>query len=432
MRLVRSSPRLFAYCLLVAGAGATLLGSVLPGLRLEHWREIFLFGIVTLLVELFPTTIPRENATVSPIFAIIYATILAHGPGIAAWVAALGTLRLKDLRGRVPWPFVLFNRGQLALSAAAAGEAYLALGGRPGVLRFPGDLAAMLVAGLVFFGLNCSAVVGASALLRGASFWRTWLANYRWAVPNFLGLVPLGAALAALYLQVGPLSLALAVLPLLIARQSFQRYLEVRQAYLQTIAALTSALDAKDAYTRGHCERVAALAVAIGKEMGLPEDQLELLEYVGRLHDVGKIGVRDAVLKKPGIFTPREYAEMQTHVVLGADIVERISLLGEGASWIRHHHERFDGRGFPDGLRGEQIPLGARIIAVADAYDALTSQRPYKGALEEEAALAEMEICAGTQFDPQVVKVLVRVVRGRARPRSGLDLAAAGRDEGGR
>ncbi|MBC7339097.1 MAG: HD-GYP domain-containing protein [Firmicutes bacterium] len=289
----------------------------------------------------------------------------------------------------------------------------------------------MLLAGMVYAAVNCTAVVGASAVDRGVPFWQTWAANYKWAAPNFLGLVPLGAVLAQLYLQVGAASLALAVLPLLVARQSFQRYLDVREAYVQTMAALTSALDAKDAYTRGHCDRVAELAMAIGRELHLSEDKLELLAHVGRLHDVGKIGIRDAVLKKPGLFTPGEYGEMQMHVLLGAEIVERISLLGEGTKWVMHHHERFDGLGFPGGLHGEEIPLGARIIAVADAYDALTSDRPYKKALSRDEALAEMRRCAGGQFDPALVEVLAKVVGGESRAAAGAEALVAAAGMGG-
>lgn len=396
------------------------------------WFRALLFALVAATVELVPTQIPRENATVSPGFTIIYAALLACGPAHAAWAAAVGTLRLRDLKGQVPWPLVLFNRGQLALSASAAGVAYVLAGGRPGVILLPEGIPAMLAAGVAYFVVNASFVVGGSALLRGVPFWQTWKANYKWVTPNLLGLVPLGAVLAQLYLQVGAASLVLAVLPLLVARQSFQRYVEVREAYVQAMAALTSALDAKDAYTRGHCDRVAELARAIGQELHLPEDKLELLAHVGRLHDVGKIGIRDAVLKKPGIFTPGEYGEMQMHVVLGAEIVERISLLGEGTKWVLHHHERFDGTGFPAGLRGQEIPLGARIIAVADAYDALTSDRPYKKALGREEAMAELRRCAGTQFDPELVEVLAKLVGAApARACEGAEALAAAARAGG-
>ncbi|HHY94024.1 MAG TPA: HD-GYP domain-containing protein [Firmicutes bacterium] len=434
MQLLRCKPKLFVYACCVFGAGMSVLLVLLPGVWPRLWVEVLVFCFLVMAVELWPTTIPREQASVSPGFAVIYAVALLWGPGPAAWVAALGTLRMKDLRGRVPWPIVAFNRGQLALAGASAGFVYMFLGGEVGRLRLPGDIVPMLAAGLAYFLVNWSAVVGASSLDKGVAFWRTWASNYRWAMPNFLGLVPLGAAIAALYAEVGMVSVILAVAPLAVARQSFQRYLDVRQAYIHTISALTEALDAKDPYTRGHSDRVAEVAAAIGRRLGLAEDTIELLSYVGRLHDVGKIGVRDAILKKPGIFTAYEYAEMQTHVLVGSDIVDRISLLGEGTAWVRHHHERYDGTGFPSGLRGEEIPLGARIIAVADAFDALTSVRPYKQALRTQDALTEMHRCAGTQFDPQLVQILEEIVDDSqtGRRQTGVlkvnELVAAGQD----
>ncbi|MDI6894304.1 MAG: HD-GYP domain-containing protein [Bacillota bacterium] len=410
MNLARTCPKFFIYACVVFLVGAVCLGYWAFSLTASDWVQVLVFAVLAATVELVPTQIPREPATVAPGFAVIYAALVACGVPHAAWVAAIGTLRLRDLKGQVPWPTVLFNRGQLAVSACGAGVAFIAAGGSPGAVRLSADIPALLLAGLVFYVMNVSFVVGASALFRNVRFWATWKANYRWDVPSFLGLIPLGAVLAVLYLQVGWISLVLGVLPLIVSKQSFQRYVDVREAYVQTMAALTSALDAKDAYTRGHCDRVSELAMAIGRELHLPEDKLELLAHVGRLHDVGKIGIRDAVLKKPGIFTPGEYGEMQMHAVLGADIVDRISLLGEGTKWVMHHHERFDGAGFPAGLQGEAIPLGARIIAVADAYDALTSDRPYKKALGREEALAELRRCAGRQFDPQLVDVLAKVV----------------------
>lgn len=432
MNLARTSPKFLLYACLVFLAGAVCLGYWAFSLSASDWIQVLFFAALAATVELVPTQIPREPATVAPGFAVIYAALVACGVGHAAWVAAIGTLRLRDLKGQVAWPIVMFNRGQLALSATTAGAVYVLAGGMPGSVQLPGDIPAMLAAGLMFYIVNVSFVVAGSSLLRGVRFWATWKANYRWDVPSFLGLIPLGAVLAVLYSQVGWVSLLMGVLPLIVSKQSFQRYVDVREAYVQAMAALTSALDAKDAYTRGHCDRVAELARAMGQELHLPEDKLELLAHVGRLHDLGKIGIRDAVLKKPGIFTPGEYGEMQMHVVLGAEIVERISLLGEGTKWVLHHHERYDGTGFPAGLRGEAIPLGARIIAVADAYDALTSDRPYKKALGRDEAMAELRRCAGTQFDPVLVEVLAKVVGAVSAPARGEAeaLAAATRSGG--
>jgi diguanylate cyclase (GGDEF)-like protein/putative nucleotidyltransferase with HDIG domain len=177
--------------------------------------------------------------------------------------------------------------------------------------------------------------------------------------------------------------------------------------------ALAKAVDAKDSYTRSHCETVAQLAVLIAEQLGMDTDDIEQLRLAGLLHDVGKIGVPDAILQKPGGLTDDEYAQMQEHSTLGHSIVAAAGLVEE-STWVRHHHERLDGRGYPDQLAGEDIPLQSRIIFVADAFEAITSDRPYRRGRPVEEALAELERCAGTQFDEACVSALIRALSGNA------------------
>ncbi len=171
------------------------------------------------------------------------------------------------------------------------------------------------------------------------------------------------------------------------------------------LRALVKALEAKDPYTKEHSERVTEYALLLAQEMGLSPEEIESLRFAGHLHDVGKVGIADAILLKPGRLTPQEYEIIKQHPVIGAEIVGHISLLQEEARIIRYHHERFDGKGYPEGLKGEEIPLLARILAVADAYDAMTSRRPYRPSLSPERAYKEILRCSGTQFDPEVVKI---------------------------
>ncbi len=174
-------------------------------------------------------------------------------------------------------------------------------------------------------------------------------------------------------------------------------------------SALARAVDAKDAYTRSHCQTVSQLCGLIGAELGLDGARLTRLRLAGLLHDVGKIGVPDAILNKPAKLTAGEYEHMKRHALLGYDIVQAADMELE-ARWVRHHHERFDGRGYPDGLAGDQIPLESRVILVADAFEAMTSDRPYRRAPGQSFALRELGRHAGTQFDPTVVEALTRVL----------------------
>lgn len=182
---------------------------------------------------------------------------------------------------------------------------------------------------------------------------------------------------------------------------------------IHSLFALARAIEAKDAYTMGHSERVTRFAVLLAGELRLPPRETNLLRQMCPLHDVGKVGVSERVLQKSGSLTPEERAEMATHTVIGWNIVKPIRIFADGLPIVRSHHERLDGTGYPDRLRGEEIPLLARVAAVADAFDAMTSRRPYREALTPDAAIAEIERCSGTQFDPVIAHAMVRMVRGR-------------------
>jgi HD-GYP domain-containing protein (c-di-GMP phosphodiesterase class II) len=182
-------------------------------------------------------------------------------------------------------------------------------------------------------------------------------------------------------------------------------YLKLKAANRQALLGLAEAIEAKDAYTKGHCGRVAAYALALAKEARFPEEDMEQLEFSAFLHDIGKIGVRDAVLLKPGPLDDDERMHMRIHPEGGYTIASQIEILHPTMSCIRNHHERWDGKGYPDGLGGEKIPLVARIVCIADAFDAMATDRPYKKALALEETRAIFKRQAGTQFDPQLVQL---------------------------
>ncbi|MDF2500907.1 MAG: hypothetical protein K0Q77_1621 [Anaerosporomusa subterranea] len=179
----------------------------------------------------------------------------------------------------------------------------------------------------------------------------------------------------------------------------------------QIVDALTAALDAKNDYTCGHSCRVAGLCQAIAQQLQLSIAEQQSLDIAAHLHDIGKIGIPDSVLLKPGRLTPEEFAIIKTHPVIGFSIVNKVTLLAEVAQIILHHHERMDGQGYPGCLVGDAIPLGARIIAVCDAFDAMTSSRSYRTCISGEQALAELWLCAGTQFDPNIVAAFSQMLK---------------------
>ena len=184
---------------------------------------------------------------------------------------------------------------------------------------------------------------------------------------------------------------------------------KIRESFLNALTALAYALEAKDKYTSGHSQRVAEISVAIAREMGLSRQDINKIRLAGLIHDIGKIGVRASVLNKPGRLNDDEYQHIKTHSEIGEHILTPIVEDEQILKTVRHHHERYDGTGYPDGLSGEQIPLGAKILAVADAYDAITSERPYRKAMSIQSACHEIELCKGSQFDPEVADTFLRI-----------------------
>ncbi len=194
-----------------------------------------------------------------------------------------------------------------------------------------------------------------------------------------------------------------------IAIENARLYGDLKRTYFETVQALAQAIEASDKYTRGHSDRVTYIAMEIAKRLKLSRADIDTLKYACILHDIGKIGILKEVLNKPGQLTPAEFEEIKKHPALGEEIISPVAFLENIKPIIRHHHERYDGSGYPDKIKSDQIPFLSRIIAVADTYDAMTSQRPYRPALATELALAEIRKCSGTQFDPEVVNAFLEI-----------------------
>ena len=201
-----------------------------------------------------------------------------------------------------------------------------------------------------------------------------------------------------------------------LALENRRLHSELGEAFLGTVGVLADAIEAKDAYTRGHCEGVSNLAVSVARRLGFDEEALRQIRYAALLHDVGKIGVPDGILLKPGRLLPEEFSIIQRHSQIGRDLVSRVPSLSHIAPIVMHHHERVDGTGYPEGLAGESISLASRIICVADAFDAMTSARPYRESVSIEQAIEELQRCAGTHFDPLVVSTVIEVLNEDSSP----------------
>jgi putative nucleotidyltransferase with HDIG domain len=246
------------------------------------------------------------------------------------------------------------------------------------------------------------------ALRTGQPPLQVFLGDFRGITATAMALAPLAWLMSQVYLVVWWAALLFA-LPLYTTRLAYHRFVEMREMFTQTIGALAEAVDKRDPFTSQHSRRVMQIAIDIGRELHVGENDLEALEWGGLLHDVGKIGVRDSVLLKQDRLTREERMIMNAHPVLGAEIIAPVARLAPELPIIRHHHEWFNGSGYPDRLIGDEIPRLARILHVADAFEAMTAARPYRMTpLTPEQALAELRKFAGIQFDPAVVDAFVR------------------------
>ncbi|MFF0749929.1 HD-GYP domain-containing protein [Streptomyces sp. NPDC004267] len=437
-RGVPRAARGFVACAVLAAA-ALALPAARPGAA-TPWPTVLLLAVLYALCELPALSRARlrppggllarfaGRALAGPVhradaprgagsfFPVLLAAALLLPPAAAALTAVPGALL-----ARADEPPAALRRAWRAASLALAVWAAAATGR---LLECPGALGRGQVlpdfpyvllpaaAGALAFCLVLTALDGAiratAEQLPLRSAWRGLLG--RSLAPHAVhGLA--GLMMAVLWRSdYGPVAALFVLLPMYISSWGFAQYHRERAGHQATIRALVQAVDIKDRYTRGHSERVGRASLLIAAELGMAEPRLEVVRFAGILHDVGKLGVPTRVLRKDGPLTPEERRIIELHPEYGHEMVRGIGFLGEARSAILHHHERMDGTGYPYGLKGHQIPEYARVVAVADAFDAMTSTRSYSRARPVGTALAELERCAGSHFDPRMVAALVRAL----------------------
>ena len=378
-------------------------------LGIAFWTALALVG------SAFPVQLPRGTHQAVAIAPIMSALFLG-GPAVAGWVAAIGTTEVREVRGRIPWYGSLANHAGLVLPAVLAGvlREWLLL-----VLDGPvADFVVAMAAAALFIVTNLLLASVLLGLRTGQAAIPVLIADVRGIASGVIALAPLSWLMTVVY-AVQWWATALFAVPLYSTRLAYRRFIEMREMFTQTIGALAEAVDKRDPFTAKHSHRVKEIAVDIGRVMRVGDAELEALEWGGLLHDVGKIGVPDRVLLKQERLNKDERMIMNAHPVLGAQIIAPVTKLAPELPIIRHHHEWFNGSGYPDRLIGDEIPKLARVLHVADAFEAMTAARPYRMTpLTAEQALAELRKFAGIQFDPVVVDAFVKTqhVEGVADP----------------
>jgi len=399
------------YIGVITGLAIALFIYLIPSLYLtpDMWLFFIFFLVISTFAEFIPVDLPLGGA-MSIGFPIDFVLILVYGPALAMLITALSGLIAEIIERKISWYKIIFNTSQFALSAGVAGLVYQYSGGIIGFQNFLKFIFPAALCALVYCFTNLILVTMAISLEQGSRIATVWRINFKENLSTYLAEAPLGFLMAIIYVEVGILGILLFFLPLLLAHRSFELYTKMRKMYLETIRALAAAIDAKDPYTKGHSERVAQMAVALARELDLPEREVDDLEYAALLHDIGKIGVDESILGKDDGLTDEEFEKIKTHTAVGAKIIKPVEFLKKTYKAVYHHHERFNGNGYPDGIKGEDIPLFARIIAVADAYDAMGSDRPYRKKLSKDKIMKELKDQSGKQFDPEVVKALISIL----------------------
>jgi hypothetical protein len=376
---------------------------------LELTLGLGFWTLATLLASALPVQMPGGILVTVSIAPIIAATSLG-GPFAGALVALLGTTELREIRGKVPWYGSLANHAGLVLPAVACGLV-IELVRATSQAGLVGDLSGTVLGAVAYFGLNLLIVSIVVGLKVGKPIRQLLIEDSRGFAASLLALAPLGWLMARMYQlpDAGWWTTLLFALPLYTTRVAYHRFVEMRDMFTQTIGALAEAVDKRDPFTSKHSQNVRMISVDIGREMRVSAGELEALEWGGLLHDVGKIGVPDNILLKQERLTREERMVMNAHPVLGAEIIAPVSRLAAELPIIRHHHEWYNGSGYPDRLMGDEIPKLARVLHCADAFEAMTAARPYRMTpLTNEQALAELRKFAGIQFDPEVVDAFVR------------------------
>jgi diguanylate cyclase (GGDEF)-like protein/putative nucleotidyltransferase with HDIG domain len=433
--------RVYVGSVIALGTGLLVWRFPLEILASQGRLQLFLLLLaLSAITSIFKVNLPlaRSGSTMSVSYAVDFAALLLLGPDETMIVAAASaysqcTFRIKE---RNPLHRTFFSMACLIITVQAAGAAYAFLGGEPGSLASFSELPKPLVgAATTYFVVNTLAIATAIALSTNQAVINVWNENFLWSAPSYF--VGAGAAAIAAWMVRGlsahwitPLALA----PLVLTYRTYKVYLgriedeqrhvrEMADLHLATIEALALAIDAKDQTSQSHIRRVQLYAASVAKAMGMSDNDVQGVKTAALLHDIGKLAVPEHILSKPGPLTPEEFQKIRAHPKVGADIVSSVPFPYPVAPLILSHHERWDGKGYPVGLKGEDIPLGARILSVVDYFDALMAERPYHKAMSFDAAIGLLKQESGKGLDPSVVAKFIELLPALQEETAGLEVA---------
>ncbi|HKC90009.1 MAG TPA: HD-GYP domain-containing protein [Candidatus Limnocylindria bacterium] len=423
------------YITIIAALGLVVLVASSTNVRTSAIDPVMFVVILALVgvAQRNPVVLFRSSS-ISVAFAVKIAAYVLFGTPVALWatvvVVAVNAYTPKPKPARK----IIFNFGGMMVSTYLASTTYQLVGGMVPPGAFVPTMLAVAVSAAVYFAVNSVLTAAVITLTSSSRFVDVWMQNFAWMPVNYLATAVNGAALALAYQSLGVIGVIVFVLPLGIAWYSFRLYMmkstQVRErnrelvslnenlhrtterleaSHVSVIAALLGSLAAKER-SEGHSDDTMQHALAVAKSLGLGPDEIAAVNLGTLFHDIGKIGIPEHILQKPTALTDVEWAEMKTHPVIGANLIGEVPNLERIRPIVLAHHEHYDGTGYPNGLKGDEIPLAAQIISVADTYEAMTSTRPYRPALSHADAVAELRRVAGSQLNPIVVEAFIRQV----------------------
>ncbi len=405
----------------------TILSFIVPiisgemNFEVSNYANIILFIVLTAITE--SVTVSFKSMSFSTSFAVTIASYILFGPFQCMMILIIGFLcRIirvnEDVYGykykhvlNTPLYGTLFNCCALILPVIIGNYFYEILGGVFNFNSIMRNIGPLIVFCIMFILVNSLIMSILMSIMTNKNILFCFVSNIRMGILNSVVMIPIGILLALVFVKYGYIGTIFTVFPILLIRYTLLLYTNSKSQFIETVDALMNAIDARDKYTEGHSRRVAEISVAIGKELKYNQWSIEELNIAAMLHDVGKIGISDTILNKPGKLTEEEFNTIKEHPQIGVSIIKDIKNIDYVHSIVRNHHERYDGKGYPDGKKGDELPLNVYIVQLADAVDAMASDRPYRKGLSVDIIVDEIIKYSGTQFHPIVAEAYLNIIK---------------------
>lgn len=384
-------------------------------LNVTNYVNVIFFSLLIMATESF--TVYFKNMSFSTTFAIQLATFILFGPITAIIVALIGySLRILKANGKynhifnTPFYGTLFNYCVWILTILYSNYFYVIVGGVTPVKSILKYIPQLILFSIMFFIINTFIISVLYSIIKNKGLIYSFLLNVKLVLLNIIAIAPFGILLAIIFNQYKYLGTLLLLCPVILVRYTYLLYIDSKTQYVQTVDALALAVEARDRYTEGHSKRVAEISEMIARQLKYSEFKIEDIKIAALLHDVGKIGIDDRILNKPGKLTEEEFNEIKKHPEIGYKILKGIKNFDNIVNIVKYHHERYDGGGYPSGCKADELSLDVYIVQLADAVDAMASERPYRKALPEEYVINEIKRNSGKQFHPVVVDAYLRAI----------------------